>query len=428
MKSATLSLSLSILTLAALAPGALANWPQFRGPTQNGQVPESQEPLPVAWSEERNVTWKTAIHGKAWSTPAVWGGRVWLSTATEDGKRMSAVCVDAATGEILHDKVVFENESVEPLGNPVNSYGSPSPAIDADHVYIHFGSYGTACLRRESGELVWQRRDLPCRHFRGPGSSVALYRDLVILTMDGVDVQYLVALDRATGETRWKTDRSTDFQDLDADGKPTAEGDLRKAYATPMVQRLGERDVLISSGAKSAFGYDAATGRELWWVTYAGFSNAASPVFARGAAIFNTGYSKAHLIAVDVDAGARGDLTGKIKWDILKRVPLRSSPVTSGDHLFMVTDNGVASCVSIADGELVWDQRLDGQFSGSPIIDHGRVYFCSEDGRTHVVEAKPEFKRLATNTLDEGMFASPAASDGALFLRTIGHLYRIDSD
>lgn len=403
---------------------SLADWPEFRGPSQNGHVTDAED-LPLKWSESEGIAWKTPLPGKAWSTPAIADGKVWLSNATEDGKKMSVLCLSAESGEILHDKVLFTNESPEPLGNSVNSYGSPSPAVEGERVYLHFGSYGTACLDTKSAEVLWQRRDLPCRHYRGPGSSVVIYDEFLLLTMDGVDVQYLAALDKTTGKTVWKTERSTDFDDLGPDGKPIAEGDLRKAYTTPLLVTLGSQKVIVSSGAKATFGYDAATGKELWTVTYKGFSNAASPLFADGMVIINTGYGKANLIAVPVIGQSRGDLTGNIKWTATKRVPQRSSPVIVDDLLFMMADNGVATCLNVKTGEAMWSERVEGSFSGSPIYQNGRIYFCSEQGTTYVIAAKAEFEILSTNKLDDGMLASPAASDGALFLRCKKYVYKI---
>jgi outer membrane protein assembly factor BamB len=401
-----------------------SDWPEFRGPTRDGQAPKAWK-LPTNWDEASNVAWKTPISGKAWSTPVVSGGKAWLATATEDGKVMSVVCVDAGSGKVLHEKVLFENESPEPLGNPVNSYGSSSPAIEGKRVYIHFGSYGTACLDTDSAEVIWQRRDLPCRHFRGPGSSVVLYKEFVILTMDGIDVQYTVALQQLNGETVWKTDRTTEWDDLGPDGEPISEGDMRKAYSTPVVASIGKKDMLISTGAKCTYGYDPMNGKELWRVTYKGFSNASRPVFANGTALINTGYGKANLVSIPLHSQSRGDLTGTAEWEITKRVPLRSSPVVVGGHIFMISDNGVAACVRMKDGEELWSERLDGKFSASPIHHQGHVYFFSEEGASYVVEAKPEYVLASTNKLEEGMMASPAAADGALFLRTKGHLYKI---
>jgi outer membrane protein assembly factor BamB len=423
MKSILFSLYLS--TLAATAQ----NWPEFRGPTGDGQVPATTTELPLEWSEEMNVAWKTPIPGRAWSTPVIWGDQVWVTNATEDGKKMSVVCVDKNNGKILLDKLLFENESPEPLGNDVNGYGSCSPAIEEGRIFVHFGSYGTACLDTKTFDILWQRRDLPCRHYRGPASSVVLWQGKVILSLDGVDVQYLVALDPDSGKTIWKTDRTTDFGDVEADGKIKADGDLRKAYTTPGFVKVGDQVQMISTGAKATYAYNPDNGKEIWHITYDGFSNASRPVFLGSEwAFINTGFGKAHLLGVKLDPEAKGDITDThIKWDVFKRIPNRSSPVVVGDRIFLVDESGIISCLNATTGEVIKDDRLRGHFSGSLIHFDGRLYIPCEQGQFYVIEATEELKLLATNTLDDGFMASPAVSGNSLFLRSKSHLYRISN-
>ncbi|MEI6809924.1 MAG: PQQ-binding-like beta-propeller repeat protein, partial [bacterium] len=228
-----LILSLLIFTTAR------ADWPDFRGPTGDGHVTaaDANKPigLPLKWSETENVKWKTEIPFRGWSTPVVMDNQIWMTTATLEGNDFFAVCVDATTGRILFNEKLFHCDKPEPLGNNVNCYASPSPVIEPGRVYVHFGSYGTACLDTSNAKIIWKRDDLPCRHFRGPGSSLVLFENLLILTMDGIDLQYMVALDTKTGKTVWKTDRTAVWNDLDPDGKPHKEGDFRKAYSTPLI-------------------------------------------------------------------------------------------------------------------------------------------------------------------------------------------------
>ncbi|MCH5373340.1 MAG: PQQ-binding-like beta-propeller repeat protein, partial [Planctomycetes bacterium] len=201
---------LTILLLLPLLVNSLRaadHWNQFRGPRGDGQV--QSESLPIEWSETKNVSWKTTIHGKAWSSPVVWEDRIWMTSATEDGKHLYAVCVDADTGEILQDITVFD--IAEPMFcYPYNSYASPTPFIEAGRLWVHYGSAGTACIDTNTGQILWTRQDLPCDHFRGPGSSPIVFRDLLIVNFDGFDLQYVVALNKRNGETRWKSDRSID--------------------------------------------------------------------------------------------------------------------------------------------------------------------------------------------------------------------------
>ena len=264
-------------------------WPEFRGPSTDGIVIGEKRGLPIRWSENENIAWKTKINGKAWSSPVIWNDQVWVTNSTENGKSMDAVCLDKKNGEILFNINLFNNESVEPLGNNVNSYGSPSPVIEEGMVYIHFGSYGTAAINTMNGKEVWRRTDLKCRHFRGPGSSPVIYKDTLILTMDGVDYQYIVALDKTSGETKWKTDRSTKWDDIEPNGKIRGEGDLRKAYTTPTFIKVSDKTIMISPGAKSCFAYNPSTGEEIWNITYSGYSNASRSIIYKDNIIINSG-------------------------------------------------------------------------------------------------------------------------------------------
>lgn len=424
-----LRLFLSLLLLTPLH----AQWPTFRGPNNDGIHPARPDGqphgFPSEWSETKNVVWKTALPGRAWSTPVIMGDQVWLSNATPDGKKMFAVCLDKATGKVVHNLLLFENENPEPLGNKVNGYGSCSPAIDADFVYLHFGSYGTAALDRQTGKTVWQRRDLPCRHFRGPASSVVLHKNLVILSMDGIDHQYLVALDRQTGKTVWKTNRTTDFGDVEPGGKIRGEGDLRKAYTTPNFITLNGVRQLVSPGAKACYGYHADTGEELWKVTYDGFSNAISPVFVGNQlALINTGLGKPHLLGLRLDDKLSGDVTAThIEWDVFKRIPARCSPVVIGHHAYFTSEAGILSRLNCNDGEIENYLALKTNFSASAVLADGHLYFADERGKTCVVEPGPELEIVATNQLDDGCMASPAFDGKALYLRTTSHLYRIEN-
>lgn len=411
---------------------ANAFWPAFRGPLGNGIVPSvngcDPRGLPMSWSESENVTWKTAIHGKAWSTPAIWENQIWMTTATEDGTEMYAICVDRTSGEILLDHLLWEVENPRPLGNPVNTYASPSPVIQPGRVFLHFGSYGTACIDTQTFQTLWVRQDLPCNHFRGPGSSPFLVGDLLVLTMDGVDYQYLVALDQATGETVWKTDRSTDFKDLDAEGNPKADGDFRKAYTTPTLIYNHGKMQMISPGSRAAFAYDPWTGEELWGVTYGGFSNASMVGVSDDLiAVFNTGYGKPDLEAYQLTADAKGDLTkSHYLWTQSRGAPKRSSPVIVDGLLYMVNDGGVATCVEMKTGEILWSERLGDPHTGSPVYADEHLFFFGENGETTILKPGREFQVVGKNQLEDGMMASPAVAGSEWYLRGKSFLYRIE--
>jgi len=405
-----------ILAIILVAGPARAdrNWPQFLGPRANG-ISDATD-LPLEWSETSNIKWKTPIHDRGWSSPVVWDDQIWMTTATADGKQMFAVAVHRRTGEILYDIKVFTVEEPEEI-HALNSYASPTPVIEAGRVYVHFGTYGTMCLDTATGKPLWSRRDLNCNHFRGPGSSPILFGNLLILHYDGFDVQFIVALDKTTGRTVWKTDRSTEFGNID--------GDLRKAYCTPLITRVGGRLQMISPGAKAAMAYDPNTGEELWKVRYGGFSNASRPFFGHGLAFVNTGFGRPQLWAVRPDG--HGDVTDThVVWRVTKSVPAKPTPVLVDDLITMVDDRGIASCIEARTGKTVWRNRLPGPYSASPLYAEGRIYFFNHDDTTTVIRAGRQYEVLAVNKLDDGCMASPAVVGKAIFLRTRTHLYRIE--
>jgi outer membrane protein assembly factor BamB len=418
--------ALCSLTFSAFAAD---DWPQFRGPTGDGHV--AAKALPLKFSDSENVKWKTAIHGKGWSSPVIMGSQVWLTTATEDGTELSALCVDKESGKILHDKVLFRVATPQ-FCHKFNSYASPTPVIEQGRVYVTFGSPGTACLDTATGEQIWERTDFVCNHYRGAGSSPIIWGDLLIMNFDGSDFQYVVALDKKTGKTVWKSDRSVDFKDLDASGQPTAEGDLRKAFATPQIAEVAGKPILLTSGAKAHYAYEPATGKEIWRIEeHAQHSASSRPVVGDGLAYFQTGFSKGQLLAVKLpattQAGAAPQVLDEsaVAWRQKKSVPNKPSTILSGDLLFMIDDGGITSCVEAKTGAEIWRERVQGNYSASPIIANGQIYVCSEEGKVAVFAAERAFKLLAENSLPAGFMASPAVSGDALFLRTKTHLYRI---
>ena len=426
-KVATLMRLLSVIFLAVSATATAENWPQFRGPKGDGHASAAQ--LPVQFGEGNGVKWKTPVHGRGWSSPVIWGSQIWMTTATEDGTKLSVVAVDKETGRILHDKVIFEVANPQ-FAHKFNSYASPTPVIEEGRVYVTFGSPGTACLDSKSGAVLWERRDFVCNHFRGAGSSAILWKDLLIMHFDGSDFQYVAALDKRTGKTVWKTDRSVDFKDLGPDGKPEAEGDFRKAFATPHVTEHGGKPLLLSSGAKAHYGYEPASGKELWRLEEpAQHSASTRPVAGLGLVFFPTGFSKGQLLAVKLPSvgsvGVQILDDSHLAWRLKRSVPNKPSVLLIGDALYMIDDSGIASCVDAKSGEVVWTQRVQGNYSASPIVAGDRIYVCSEEGKVGVFAVAREFKLLAENKLDDGFMASPAVSGNALFLRSKTHLYRI---
>jgi outer membrane protein assembly factor BamB len=421
-----------LLATLVLGRGQEVNWPQFRGPRGDGTTLNA--PLPFHWSETQNVKWKTPIHGRAWSSPVIWGSQVWLTTATEDGTQLFAVCVDRESGKILHDLKLFEIEKPQ-FAHKFNTYGSPTPVIEAGRVYVTFGSPGTACLDTQSGRKLWERRDFICNHYRGAGSSPILHSNLFIVNFDGSDRQYVVALDKLTGRTAWERKRSIDFQDLDTDGQPMTEGDLRKAFATCHVAALEGVPTLLSQGAKAMYAYDPLTGEEFWRVEERqNHSGSARPVAGEGLVFVASGWANGQVLAIRpgrkgevVDANSPTNLTSQLQvvWKSKRNTPKKPSLLLKDGLLFGIDDNGVATCWDARTGATLWNERVGGNHSSSPILGAGRVYFFSEEGRSVVIEAGRQFKKLAENTLDGGFMASPAVTGSALILRTKTHLYRI---
>ncbi|HEX3657734.1 MAG TPA: PQQ-binding-like beta-propeller repeat protein [Pirellulales bacterium] len=412
-------LCLALLLMPATA-WAADDWPQFRGPDGQGHAPANAQP-PLTWSEQENVRWKTAIPGEGWSSPVVLGRQIWMTTAVDRGHSLRAVCVDRDSGSVLHDVEVFRIEQPESV-NAKNSYASPTPVIEDGRVYVHFGTNGTACLATATGSILWKNNSLKLEHKEGPGSSPILYREFLIVNCDGMDVQYVVALDKHTGRIAWKTDRT---------GKPADNPDWRKGYSTPLVIQVAGQTQLISSGASQVVAYDPSNGRELWKVRYKGFSVVPRPIFGDGLLFVVTDFGRPQLWAMRPGGSGNqgsGDLTDTaVAWQATRQISAAPSPLLVGEQLYLVTNRGVASSLDAKTGKSIWTERLGGDYSASPTLAGGRIYIPAEDGRTYVLEPAREYKLLATNQLDGRQMATPAFCGAAIFLRTDKHLYRIEA-
>jgi outer membrane protein assembly factor BamB len=433
-----LALFAALVVPALLAGNAFADddiiWPEFRGPRGNGV--STSTGLPVTWSETDHVKWKVEIHGRAWSSPVIGGGKIWLSTASPDGRELSAVCVDQETGRILLDQRLFEVEKPQ-YAHPFNSYASPTPAMRDGRVFITFGSPGTACLESKTGKVLWERRDIECNHFRGAGSSPILDGGRLYLDFDGSDHQFVLALDQNTGQTVWRTERSIDFKDLTPEGKVELDGDMRKAYATCRIATFDGVPQLLSEGAKAMYAYDPVTGAELWRVEERSSQAAGTrPATGLGLVFVPTGWSQGQVLAIrpgkkgevlDANSREKSDTQLQIAWKSKKGVPKKPSLTFHDGLLYAIDENGVATCWDAATGAVVWNERIGGSYSASPLLADGRLYFCSEDGKITAVAAGRQFAKLGESHLDDGFMASPAVSGKALFLRSKTHLYRVEN-
>ena len=383
---------LSFLLMASLVFSE--DWPQFRGPGGEGHSTEKN--LPLTWSETSNIAWKTLIPGRGWSSPAVANGRIWLTSEVDSG--LHVYSLDATSGKLLKDVTVFPKRD---LGSQhaKNTHASPTPILEEGRVYVHFGSHGTAALTSD-GEILW-KATLTYEPMHGTGGSPVIYKDLLIFSCDGTDVQYVVALNKSTGKVKWKTNRKAYM-----------------AFSTPLLIQVDGKDQLVSPGAYRTVAYDPANGKELWSVAYGeGFSNVPRPVFGHGLIFLSSGFNRADLLAVKPG--------GEVVWKYGRSVSLTPSFLLVGDELYMVSDNGIATCFDAKTGTVRWQQRLGGTFSASPTYADGRIYFQDEDGQTVVIAPGKEFRKLATNQLDGQTLATLAISGGQIFLRTGTHLYAI---
>jgi outer membrane protein assembly factor BamB len=433
------SLFLIFVTFANASAFGEASWSQWRGPGGLGHATATG--LPTSWSETENVTWKTDLPGKGWSSPVIEDGRIWMTTgidraASEEEKeerlrsntgnqplvvsdfvKLHAVCVDLKTGKLLHDIEVLTENDPQWI-HTQNSYASPTPVIEKGRLYCHYGTYGTACLDTQSGRVLWTNRNHRIMHENGPGGSPVLWRDLLIFHCDGSDKQYIVALDKNTGKEVWSRKRS---------GKMNANPQLKKSYATPLIAEFGGTTHLLSPAADWLYGYDLATGQELWKLNYGvlGFSNVARPVLGNDSIYLSTGFMRPEMIAVR-PASHDGALAPQIVWRYKKQVPTLPSPLLVGQRIYFVSNQGVATCLDANNGKELWANRLGGNFAASPMYADDKIYFPNREGLTFVIKPGPQFQLLATNQLDSGFMASPAAVDGALILRTETSLYRIE--
>lgn len=400
------------------------DWPQFRGPT--GQGLSDATGLPITWSEEQNVKWKTPIPGRGWSSPVILGGEIWMTTANLKGTELSVVCVNQESGKIIHYEKLFDVEAPQ-FAHAFNSYASPTPVIEPGRLYVSWGSPGIACIDTKTAKVIWERRDFICNHFRGAGSSVTIFKNLLIHHFDGSDFQYVVALDKTTGKTVWRTERSVDFKDLRPDGKPDADGDWRKSFSTPRVFEVNGEPLLFSQGSKAYYGYDPFTGKERWRAEeHKTHTTATTPVFGHGLIFCCTGNGKGEVWAIR--PGGKGVVTDShVVWKVTRNVPARPSLLLQGDLIFMVDDGGIASCLEAKTGKEVWRERLGGNHSASPLYAEGHVYFFNEEGESTVIEATREFKVLAKNKMGDGFMASAAVDGKALYLRSRTHLYRVEN-
>jgi outer membrane protein assembly factor BamB len=415
--SVWLTLNLYQISCVAQSPG----WTQFRGTNLDGISTEKN--VPVQWSDSTNILWKTAIRGKGWSSPVVLGDQVWVTTASEDGKEMAAVRLDFETGKILFDQPVFRQDSLY-RKHPINTYATPTPALEEEFVYVNFGSTGTACLSTNYGAVVWKRTDFKVAHVQGPGSSPVLFKDLLILHFEGTDKQIIVALNKNSGETIWQTERPSEcYESLQPIGK--------KAYITPIFISVSGKDLMISNGAAVCNAYDVQTGKEVWRLVQGEDSTIPMPVYEDGVIYFYTsfvtpkeGEKYAELLAVN--PVGTGDITSKnVLWRHKTPELQILTPLVKDGLIYTVDSKNLLTVLDAKTGEVLYSKKLSSKYNASPVYADGKVFFSSIKGETLVLKAGRQYSELASNKLKGEIFASPAIAGSSLLIRTESSLYRI---
>ncbi|GAA5506965.1 PQQ-binding-like beta-propeller repeat protein [Novipirellula caenicola] len=396
-------------------------WPAFRGPDGDGVVRSGAE-LPLQWSSDKNIDWRTELPGKGWSSPVCDDGRIYVTTAipSESGKpseaaakefSLSLLAIDAATGKLLKTiPVMSQTKDRSPKIHSKNSHASPTPIIDGDRIFVHFGYQGTACVSKQ-GEVLWTNRDLYFSPQHGNGGSPILVNNKLIFTCDGDKDPKIVALDADTGELAWQTLRLI-FA-------------IRTfSFATPTLIEVDGQKQVIAPGSDCVFALNPNTGEVIWDVRYDGYSVIPKPIFHRGLVFVSTSYDSSKLLAIrPTGTGIVTDT--HIQWRSNKSVSKTPSMVAADGLIYWVSDDGIAMCAEADTGEIVYRKRIGGNFSASLLMSGDRIYFTSEEGVTTVVRAGREFEVLATNPIEERTLASLGVFEDSVLLRTADALYRI---
>ncbi|HAQ19861.1 MAG TPA: quinonprotein alcohol dehydrogenase [Prolixibacteraceae bacterium] len=414
-------LLLLICFFSGLLTQAQENWTHLRGSHLDGH--SSSKNAPINWSETSNILWKTEIRGVAWSSPVVFGNQIWTSSATQNGEELFAVCTDFNSGKILKEMILFKPDSVQHI-HPTNSYATSTPCIEDGFIYVHYGTYGTACVDTRNFKIIWTRTDLNCEHMQGAASSPILYKNLLILHIEGTDVQYLIALDKRTGKTVWKTERPQEFY-------RNIEPVYRKAYCTPIVVEVNGKDQLISNGSQLCIAYEPETGKEIWQVFYGDDSTVAMNLSYNGMVYVNSGWmfpegGAFYVRLLAVDPTGTGDVTKThVPWEIVEDVPQISTPVITDSLIYMVHERGDLTCLNARDGKVIWKTKLKDQFNASILYASGNIYLFSLKGKTYLIKPGLSYQLVAENQLDGMIKATPAIVRDNIILRTDKFLYRI---
>lgn len=402
------------ITLLLFTVSSLADWPQFRGP--DGQGVSGARNVPLEWGLKKGVAWKIKIPGKGWSSPVIADGKVIVTVSRDDGEKVTlgTVAFDIQSGEVAWKQDLFTPDAAEVRKrHSKNGLASATPFIKEGVAYVHFGHMGSAALKLGDGAVIWKQTfKYPPVH--GTGSSPVVVAENMIFSADGASDPVIVALDRRKGEVAWKTAR---------------EQKVRKTFSfgTPLVLEIDGRTQVISQASGKVAAYDPEDGSEIWKVRYGeGYSVVPRPVFANGLLYVATGFDRAFLLGIRPQ-GAKGDVTDThVAFKENRYIPKTPSFVESGGYLYLVDDTGSLTCRDGKSGELKWREKIPGNFSSSPVMIGNKLYLATEDGVAYVAEVSPKGGKIVFELeMEERIFASPAVIDGALFLRSEEHLWKI---
>lgn len=398
------------------------DWPEFRGPMQNGH--SSATRLPVKWGTASGVAWKAQLPGRAWSSPVVIGGRIYLTNAVGQGDStnlqseysLRVLALQAADGQVVWDVEVFHVPNPQALGiHSKNSYASATPVFADGRIYAHFGHLGTACLD-EDGRILWKTNELAYSSVHGNGGCPVLVDGKLIFMADAGTHPFVAALHAANGKVAWKIPRVSDAT-------------RTFSFCTPLVIEVGDdRQVqVVCVGSNVVTALSPGDGREIWRVRYEGYSVVPRPVYAHGLVFMSTGYDKAEVLAIKPDG--QGDVTDShVAWSLRRGAPLTPSMLVIGEDLYMVADNGMVSCVEAKSGTVYWQERVARQTSASPLYADGKIYIQDEMGVGYVLKPGRMLQLLAKNDLEDRSLASPAVSGSRLLIRTQHALWCIGSN
>lgn len=406
-------------TLAIIASSCvLADWPEFRGPTRDGAV--VSESIPTTWAANKNVRWRTQIPGEGWSSPIVVGNKIYLTAAIpvsasqeEAGYELVLLSLHAESGRIEHRIRLFEQPAEAPRIHKKNSHASPTPLYDGENIFVHFGHQGTACVSPQ-GEILWRNATLDYPPVHGNGGSPSVVGDLLVFSRDGGDIAQIAALNKRTGAVVWTVERDVDVE-------------KQFSFCTPIVLESADREQLILPGSNVVQSLDPKTGREIWRLRYDGYSVIPRPIYEAGLLFVCTGYNRPSLLAIDPTG--TGDVTDThLKWRTDSNVPHTSSVIALNGRIAMVSDKGIASCLDARTGKQLWQKRIGGNFSASPLRVGNHMYLLSETGDCTILDIRGKPIEIAKNRIGERCLASLAVVESDLLLRSADALYRISSN